>query len=136
MGTRTEAWPVWLGEPHWDRGGQICESISVAPEGRWGVTGSTCLAQRAGHTLYSRPSPAPSPTCCVAAQNWRWRNSTFIWMPTAAGRQERGDKARRLGGGDSGREQTVREKNSTELKEEAHEQALGERVPGHNTLQP
>lgn len=51
-------------------------------------------------------------------------------MPTAAGRQERGDKARRLGGGDSGREQTVREKNSTELKEEAHEQALGERVPG------
>jgi hypothetical protein len=74
-----------------------------------------------------------SPTCLVAAQNWRWRKSTRIWTPTAAGRQEEEGKGRHVfWGGGGGREETVREENRSKLeREEVRQQApRGKIAPG------
>lgn len=39
------------------------------------------------------PSPATiTPTCCATAQNMRCRDSSLIWMPTAAGSRKREGK--------------------------------------------
>lgn len=55
------------------------------------------------------PDPALVPTCRVADQNVRCRNSTLIWTPTAARKREDGQAACEFWGGGGGRGETARE---------------------------
>lgn len=70
------------------------------------------------------PDPALVPTCRVADQNVRCRNSTLIWTPTAARKREDGQAAC-FGEGVVGGERQPEKMLDSSQREEAHPREAG-----------